>query len=178
MRLGVVELAAVGEPALYASLNGDVAWRSTAHNLPGAATGSRVDTIVFHVDVADREDLFEAIDQARSLKPSVKLLLAATLNDTLVVAEINSMVLQGGPRRATAASLTARENQVLREIRSGRTNREIAGFLGISLSTANRHVENILKKLSARNRAQAVAETPVSGRELPSRPKYPDFPIP
>jgi DNA-binding NarL/FixJ family response regulator len=48
--------------------------------------------------------------------------------------------------------------EVLDAIRAGRTNREIADLLGISLSTANKHVESILQKLSARNRAQAAAE--------------------
>jgi DNA-binding CsgD family transcriptional regulator len=37
------------------------------------------------------------------------------------------------------------------------TNGEIAASLGIAISTVKRHVEHILEKLDARNRAQAVA---------------------
>jgi DNA-binding NarL/FixJ family response regulator len=53
-------------------------------------------------------------------------------------------------------ALTRRELDVLSAIRRGSTNREIAVSLGIALSTVKRHVEHILKKLDARNRAQAV----------------------
>ena len=53
--------------------------------------------------------------------------------------------------------LTRREIDVLEAIRKGSTNREIAASLGIAMSTVKRHVEHILEKLDARNRAQAVA---------------------
>jgi DNA-binding NarL/FixJ family response regulator len=53
--------------------------------------------------------------------------------------------------------LTRREIDVLEAIRKGSTNREIAATLGIAMSTVKRHVEHILEKLDARNRAQAVA---------------------
>jgi DNA-binding NarL/FixJ family response regulator len=53
--------------------------------------------------------------------------------------------------------LTRREIDVLEAIRKGWTNREIAASLGIAMSTVKRHVEHILEKLDARNRAQAVA---------------------
>ena len=131
-----------------------------------------LDTIVFNIDVADREGLFEAIDQARSLKPSVKSVVAAPFTEGFVVAEIVSLVHHDAYPGAPAPNLTAREGQVLRKIRTGQTNREIAGSLRISRSTVNRHVESILKKLSARDRARGVAETPVSGREPRAGPTY------
>lgn len=53
--------------------------------------------------------------------------------------------------------LTRREIDVVEAIRKGSTNREIAASLGIAMSTVKRHVEHILEKLDARNRAQAVA---------------------
>jgi DNA-binding NarL/FixJ family response regulator len=52
--------------------------------------------------------------------------------------------------------LSAREAQVLGEVRQGRTNREIARKLGISPTTVNKHVQQVLKKLKVRNRAQAA----------------------
>lgn len=55
-----------------------------------------------------------------------------------------------------ALALTAREIEVLQEIRRGRTNREIALHLGISTTTINKHVQRLLKKLNARNRAHAT----------------------
>jgi len=53
--------------------------------------------------------------------------------------------------------LTQREREVLAELRRGRTNREIASRLVISVPTVNKHVQHVLKKLNVRNRGQAVA---------------------
>lgn len=53
--------------------------------------------------------------------------------------------------------LTRREQEVLAELRRGKTNREIATRLGISTATVNKHVQHVLKKLKVRNRGQAVA---------------------
>lgn len=57
-----------------------------------------------------------------------------------------------------ALSLTQREAEVMREVISGRTNAEIGVQLGISAATAKKHVENVLAKLGAPNRAAAVAQ--------------------
>ena len=53
--------------------------------------------------------------------------------------------------------LTKREREVLAELNRGRTNREIALRLGVSVTTINKHVQQVLKKLHVRNRGQAVA---------------------
>jgi DNA-binding NarL/FixJ family response regulator len=53
--------------------------------------------------------------------------------------------------------LTKREHEVLAELNRGRTNREIALRLGVSVTTINKHVQQVLKKLHVRNRGQAVA---------------------
>jgi DNA-binding CsgD family transcriptional regulator len=55
------------------------------------------------------------------------------------------------------APLTAREYEVARLIADGRTNREIAAELVISVKTAAAHVEHILAKLSATRRAEIAA---------------------
>jgi DNA-binding NarL/FixJ family response regulator len=52
--------------------------------------------------------------------------------------------------------LSAREAEVLAQVRLGRTNAEIARKLGISVATVNKHVQQVLKKLKVRNRAQAA----------------------
>lgn len=52
--------------------------------------------------------------------------------------------------------LSKRERQVLTEVRRGRTNREIAKTLGVSTTTVNKHVQQILKKLRVTNRVQAA----------------------
>ena len=54
-------------------------------------------------------------------------------------------------------SLTAREQDVLRLLAQGRTNRQIGEALFISGKTASVHVSNILAKLGAASRGEAVA---------------------
>ncbi len=56
-----------------------------------------------------------------------------------------------------ATSLTDREVEVLRLIATGRTNRAVAGALGISEKTVARHVSNIFRKLGLSSRAAATA---------------------
>ena len=54
-------------------------------------------------------------------------------------------------------TLTAREQEVLELIALGARDREIAERLIVTESTVKKHVQNILRKLHARNRAEAVA---------------------
>lgn len=66
------------------------------------------------------------------------------------------------PRRASGlksriGGLSPRQRQVLEQIRLGRTNREIAARLGISIATVNKHVHEVLTVLKVRNRTQAAA---------------------
>jgi DNA-binding NarL/FixJ family response regulator len=53
-------------------------------------------------------------------------------------------------------SLTPRELEVLGLMKLGRTNRQIAADLVISLGTAKNHVEHIIAKLGVSDRTQAV----------------------
>jgi DNA-binding NarL/FixJ family response regulator len=53
--------------------------------------------------------------------------------------------------------LTRREDQVLRLIRDGLSNKEIAGRLNIAEATVKTHVHRLLEKLEASTRTQAAA---------------------
>jgi DNA-binding NarL/FixJ family response regulator len=57
---------------------------------------------------------------------------------------------------AEALGLTARELDVLALLADGRTNRQIAEALYISVKTAGAHVSSILRKLDATTRTQAA----------------------
>ena len=58
---------------------------------------------------------------------------------------------------AARAGLSPRETEVLRLIAAGRSNREIAGELFLSVRTVERHVTNLYAKIGARGRATAFA---------------------
>lgn len=61
------------------------------------------------------------------------------------------------------ANLTQREADVLRLMARGRSNTEIAGELHLGVQTVKTHVGNVLTKLGARDRTQAVIAAYESG---------------
>lgn len=52
--------------------------------------------------------------------------------------------------------LTERELTVLRELREGKQNKEIAASLGLSAGTVRNYISTLFEKLSVRDRAQAI----------------------
>jgi DNA-binding NarL/FixJ family response regulator len=59
--------------------------------------------------------------------------------------------------RTRTTPLTNRELEVIQLAASGRQNREIAEALNITLETVKVHIKNVLSKLGARDRAEAIA---------------------
>ena len=105
---------------------------------------------------ADRRE--EAAAQARAARETAVLLGAAPLLarlDTLVRrGRLGDPAADGGER---PSPLTAREQDVLRLLALGRSNRQIGEELFITGKTASVHVSNILAKLGAASRTEAVA---------------------
>jgi predicted ATPase/class 3 adenylate cyclase/DNA-binding CsgD family transcriptional regulator len=95
---------------------------------------------------------FEAAWQIGRELPVSEAINAALTTDSR---QPNTPVAAPNPREA--APLTPRELEVASLIAGGRSNREIAEELVIAVSTAERHVANILSKLNLRSRAQVVA---------------------
>jgi ATP/maltotriose-dependent transcriptional regulator MalT len=62
----------------------------------------------------------------------------------------------GRPRSTLPGHLTQRETEILRLIVLGRSNREVAQELFISLGTAKKHVENIMAKAGVSRRTELV----------------------
>ncbi|HEU4976529.1 MAG TPA: response regulator transcription factor [Baekduia sp.] len=60
------------------------------------------------------------------------------------------------PTTTREPHLTARERQVLQLVAGGLTNAEIAAELSLSPNTVKEHASSMFRKLSARNRADAV----------------------
>ena len=58
----------------------------------------------------------------------------------------------------TRSIITDRESQILFWVREGKSNQQIGDQLCISVLTVKNHVQKILRKLGAANRAQAVAK--------------------
>ncbi len=80
----------------------------------------------------------------------------------------------GTARQASAPRLTMREREVLRRIADGQSTRQIARDLAIASSTARTHANNVLVKLGARSRIQAVAVTSAPAPQPTTRAREPD----
>lgn len=93
---------------------------------------------------ADADEVAAAVRDAAAgqchLDPAVGKVLVASLR---------------APRPAVE-NLTPREREVLAEVASGATNRQLAGRLGVSERTARTHVSSILGKLGLASRTQAA----------------------
>jgi DNA-binding NarL/FixJ family response regulator len=79
----------------------------------------------------------------------------------LALRTIRALVEAGGRRsldrrRPSLSPLSPREEEILRLLGEGLTDREIGEVLTISVRTVETHVSNILRKLDARNRAEAA----------------------
>jgi DNA-binding CsgD family transcriptional regulator len=153
-RIGIVELGRP-DPRVADRMGSHVAWRLRSPHLHPTLEETPVDAVVLQIDLDDRRELINALKELTSSKQNVKVFVAGTAGEVIFAAEVTGMSLV--PRAQRDAWLTKRECQVLDGIVAGRTNAEIAYDLRVSLSTVNKHVESILRKLSARNRVQAVA---------------------
>jgi DNA-binding NarL/FixJ family response regulator len=70
----------------------------------------------------------------------------------------NTSSAMSGHGQPRAAPITEREREILVWVRDGLSNQQISEKLGISALTVKNHVQKILRKLGAANRAQAVAK--------------------
>jgi DNA-binding NarL/FixJ family response regulator len=85
--------------------------------------------------------------------------VARDLRAEPLLRELRTLGAPAGRPEATRRDepLTAREQEVLALVAQGRSNREIAGQLFISAKTVSVHVSNMLAKLGAAGRTEAVA---------------------
>ncbi|WP_328671603.1 ATP-binding protein [Streptomyces sp. NBC_00328] len=99
----------------------------------------------------------EAGEQARAAHDTAVRLGAVPLREALEALLRRGRLTRSPAAEQRVATLTARESDVLRLLGHGRTNRQIGEELFISGKTASVHVSNILAKLGAASRTEAVA---------------------
>jgi DNA-binding NarL/FixJ family response regulator len=104
----------------------------------------------FLLKTASAEELDSALTRVSEGERLVASTLSARVLDRLEESEKR--------RRAEAAGLTEEDVQILRLIADGATSSEIASEVFFSEITVKRRVSEILEKLGARHRAQAVFE--------------------
>ena len=118
--------------------------------------------IVVLTDLAEEEQVFRAISAgARGyvLKSDDTLQIVCALR--AVSAGRRYLTPEAAERLAAhvpGSALTAREQQVLELLARGERNHRIATLLGVCDETVKGHIKNILAKLGARGRTEAVSK--------------------
>ncbi len=144
-------------------------------DLRAASPGSRILMLTVSEDGADLASALQRGAQGYLLKTIDGELLAEAIRraahgEPVVSPEMMGKLVaafqsQGGPPPAAApepaaedsgAPLSPREEEVLREIARGASNKEIARQLSIAETTVKIHVQHILRKLGLSSRVQAA----------------------
>jgi len=112
------------------------------------------DTLVQEVLNAGARGFLLKSDAARDLVTAVE---ALKNNKTYFTPKVASMVLEGYLRKkngvgaedpAPRAKLTPREREIVQLLAEGKSSREVADALGLSVKTAETHRANIMRKLN------------------------------
>ncbi|HVN07818.1 MAG TPA: response regulator transcription factor [Patescibacteria group bacterium] len=101
-------------------------------------------------DDADRH-LLAALDSLRRHKPYFSSRVAAGLSHV----PLDGVNTHAFPRRARGR-LTPREREIVQLLAEGKSNKEVAGVLGISVRTAETHRSNIMLKLDLHSIVELV----------------------
>jgi DNA-binding NarL/FixJ family response regulator len=106
----------------------------------------------------------EIVQAVRTVAEGESLLFPAAVRDLVATRG------RGGGDALRGAGLTEREGEVLRLMARGLSNAEIARELVVGVETVKTHVGNVLAKVGARDRTQAVVAAYESGFIDPRRP--------
>jgi DNA-binding NarL/FixJ family response regulator len=92
------------------------------------------------------EELLAAVDHARRHQPFFTTRLAMTMAQNFVAGRPGDVLLDenGQP----TSPLTERETQVVQLLAEGKSNKEVAGALGVSTRTIESHRNHIMRKLN------------------------------
>ena len=142
------------EGAASASPGSRVVMLTVSEDGQDLATALRHGAQGYLLKTNDGELLAEAVRRAARGEPVVSPEMMGKL-----VAAFQTQGVPGSPLPPTeedATPLSPREEQVLREIARGASNKEIARALEIAETTVKIHVQHILRKLGLSSRVQAA----------------------
>jgi DNA-binding CsgD family transcriptional regulator len=104
---------------------------------------------------AEVRRMTHSLDAVMNESAEAEIELASLAYDDDDAQSMATLVVLGGPD--LRKSLTPREREVMELIALGFTNNAIAAELVVTTGTVKSHVKNILRKLRATNRAEAIA---------------------
>jgi len=143
-------------------LNGLDATRQIVHMDPNVKvlilTMHESEQIVREVLAAGARGYLQKSDAGRDLISAIEALVSRKTFFTSKVAEIVlETYLKGGPERTTSKDvLTSREREVVQLLAEGKSTKEVAVALGLSVKTAETHRSNLMRKLDVHSVSQLV----------------------
>jgi two-component system nitrate/nitrite response regulator NarL len=118
--------------------------------------------------VALREGAAAYIPKTSSPASLIQAIEAARNGSTFVTPEFAKKIIQATLKAQDAVNerLNHREEQVMKGVGQGLTNRQIADKLGLSEKTVKHYMSGVLQKLGAPNRTAALAQMKTSMRHF------------
>jgi PAS domain S-box-containing protein len=165
-------LADVGVPSYVLDTSGGVRWiNAAAERLLGDVRGRHFTSVVAPEDTRRARELFARKVLGTSASTDATGVLVSTAGARVAV-EISSVPLVSGERvvgvfglfdghpdrnAAPHPHLTPRQVEVLRLLEQGRSTRQIAAELHVSIETVRNHLRRLFKALGVHSRLEAVA---------------------
>ena len=117
----------------------------------------RAGAVGFLLKTAETAEIIDAVRRVAAGQGVIAPEVSRRIFAAVAQGEFRTAETQAVADSATVlAELTERELHVLAEIGHGRTNKQIARQLGITLGTTKTHVSHILEKLGIESRTQAA----------------------
>jgi DNA-binding NarL/FixJ family response regulator len=121
----------------------------------GAAAAPSV--IIAAIRAGVRGYLLKRTEPPRLVSAVETLASGGVYIDETILAAVRAWFQAGQPGADPLTRLTQQERRILRRVAEGKTNRVIAGDLGLSEYTVKTYVSAALRKLSLQSRAEAAA---------------------
>ncbi len=147
----------------------DLSGFEATRQIRAAAPQTEVLVLTMHESEQALREVLDAGALGYVLKSDLDLNLVAAIESLLrhkpfFSAGVSEMVLEGYLKRGVSpkppgtaqTTLTPRQREVVRLLAEGKTNKEVAVALGISVKTAETHRNNIMRKLQLRSFSDLV----------------------
>jgi DNA-binding CsgD family transcriptional regulator len=157
-KVGVIDLGLDGPTGFPDhELGFAVRWWAAPTGVRKAIRASPIAGVVVQLEAKSIDSAASIIRSVARENKNLSVWLSVSSGGVIVLAKVVTAIRLDTGSIESVQVLTPRELEVLTGIRAGSTNQAIASGLGVSLSTVKRHVEHILLKLAAKNRAEAAA---------------------
>jgi DNA-binding NarL/FixJ family response regulator len=126
------------------------------HEIRRHSPGSAVLMLSMHADENYQRNAFEAGARGYLLKNASELDLAAAIREVAAGGVYGGAAAAPGVDGPAKEELTPREKQILQLIAQGKSNKDIAGLLGLSVNTVSVHRNNLMHKMKMHRTAELV----------------------